>query len=202
MYFNKNSDKKIFIWYNNVAIRISEIDIMAPARAKQAQRFAARRSFDAMKKALIFSDSHGYFQGITDAVCSEKNIDLIIFAGDVQRDADNILNSYPQIPLAYVLGNNDWSVHGVPFDKVFEFGGKRFFLTHGHMYHVKSSLYSLRQKAREVGADICVFGHTHIAHCREEDGILMLNPGSAWSSYMVLEINNGEVNVELKQRYK
>lgn len=151
-------------------------------------------------KALIFSDSHGNFQSITDAVCSEKNVDLIIFAGDIQRDADNILSSFPDIPLAYVLGNNDWSVHDVPFERVFEFGKKRIFLTHGHKYHVKSGLNLLRQKAHDSGADICVFGHTHAAHYEDMDGILMLNPGSAWSTFMVLEIIGGEVSVKLKKR--
>ncbi len=150
-------------------------------------------------KALIFSDSHGNFQSIMDSVCSEKNVDLIIFAGDIQRDADSIMDSFAEIPLAYVLGNNDWSVHGVPYDRVFEFGEKRIFLTHGHKYHVKDSLYMLRQKARNVGADICVFGHTHVAFSEEMDGILMLNPGSAWYSYMVLEIAGGEVSVKLKE---
>lgn len=58
-------------------------------------------------KALVLSDSHGSFQSIMNAVESEKDISLIIFAGDIQRDADDIAAAYPDIPFEYVLGNND-----------------------------------------------------------------------------------------------
>jgi len=83
-------------------------------------------------KALVLSDSHGSFQSIMNAVESEKDISLIIFAGDIQRDADDIAAAYPDIPFEYVLGNNDWYVNDVPYDRLFEFSGKRIFLTHGH----------------------------------------------------------------------
>lgn len=151
-------------------------------------------------KALIFSDSHGSFQSILDAVTFERGADMIIFAGDVQRDADDISDSFPDIPFEYVLGNNDWLVRGVPLDRVFEFCGKRIFLTHGHMYGVKQSLYKLRQKARDFCADICIFGHTHEPFCEEQDGILMLNPGSSRFSYMTLTIKDGKAEAELKKR--
>ena len=49
-------------------------------------------------KALVLSDSHGSFQSIMNAVESEKDISLIIFAGDIQRDADDIAAAYPDIP--------------------------------------------------------------------------------------------------------
>ena len=79
-------------------------------------------------KALVLSDSHGSFQSIMNAVESEKDISLIIFAGDIQRDADDIAAAYPDIPFEYVLGNNDWYVNDVPYDRLFEFSGKRIFL--------------------------------------------------------------------------
>ena len=59
-------------------------------------------------KALVLSDSHGSFQSIMNAVESEKDISLIIFAGDIQRDADDIAAAYPDIPFEYVLGNNEY----------------------------------------------------------------------------------------------
>ena len=151
-------------------------------------------------KALVLSDSHGSFNNIVKAVEREKDISMIIFAGDVQRDADALVRTYPRIPVAVVLGNNDWSVRDVPFDVTFNFGGKRVFLTHGHKYHVKMSLNTLLFKAREENADICIFGHTHRAYCEEVSGVLLLNPGSAWLSYAVLEIDeNGNVKAEIKE---
>lgn len=150
-------------------------------------------------KALIFSDSHGMVSRMTNAVYAENDVSCIIFAGDVQRDVEDIMRAFPQIPVIYVLGNNDWSVHDVPFDRVFKLGEKRVFLTHGHKYHVKESLYMLRQKARSENADICIFGHTHTPFCEEQDGILMLNPGSAYMSYMTLTISGNKADAVLKK---
>lgn len=149
-------------------------------------------------KALILSDSHGNFSSIMEAIEAERNISLIIFAGDIQRDADDIMIMYPNIPIEYVLGNNDWSVRNVPFDRIFDFAGKRIFLTHGHKYYVKSGMHTIFQKAHEVGADICIFGHTHRVFHEEMDGIVMLNPGSASFSYIVLEVQDGKINAFVK----
>ncbi len=151
-------------------------------------------------KALVLSDSHGGFNNLVKAVENENDISMIIFAGDVQKDVDKLIKAYPQIPVAYVLGNNDWFVHDVPFEITFTFAGKRVFLTHGHKYNVKSGLYSLLMKSKEVNADICIFGHTHTAYNETTDGVLMLNPGTAWLSYAVLEVDSsGKISAEIKK---
>ena len=112
-------------------------------------------------QALIFSDSHRDFSCLYDTIVKYPNIDLIIHAGDVQRDVDDIMSVFPRIPCAYVLGNNDYSVWNVPYDRIFEFGGKKIFLTHGHNYTVKISPDRVKAKEKSVGADICIFGHKH-----------------------------------------
>ncbi len=150
-------------------------------------------------KAIIMSDSHRNFQSITDIITQERDIDLIIHAGDVHRDVEDIQDAYPEYSLEYVLGNNDSFVQ-VPFNRVFTFGGKTVFLTHGHEYSVKRTLVRLRQKAKEFDADICIFGHTHQSLIEEQDGILFINPGSAWRTYAVLRIENGKMNAEIKER--
>ena len=154
-------------------------------------------------KAVVLSDSHGSFGELKKAVDAEiqnGGVSMIMFAGDVQRDADALRREYPRIPVAVVLGNNDWSVRDVPFDRTFTFAGKRVFLTHGHKYHVKYGLNTLLLKAREENADICVFGHTHRAYCEEVSGVFMLNPGSAWLTYAVLEVDeNGKISAEIKE---
>lgn len=148
-------------------------------------------------KALILSDSHRCFAGIRNAVEENPDINLIIHAGDVQRDVDEIMETYPQIPCAYVLGNNDYFVHDVPFERIFEFGGKRIFLTHGHKYSVKISTSRVTEAAKHSGADICIFGHTHEQHL-SNNGIWLINPGSAARGYALLTIKNGEISAELK----
>src|SRR5699024_8457377 len=59
-----------------------------------------------------------------------------------------------------------------------EINKRRIFITHGHLYNVKSSLMQLQYRALEVEADIALFGHSHIAHCEQIDNQLFINPGS------------------------
>ena len=148
-------------------------------------------------KALIFSDSHGSVSDMFCAIEENKEIDLIIFAGDVQRDIEEVMSACPLIPCAVVLGNNDFFVHDVPFDRLFEFGGKKIFLTHGHSYGVKMSPARVKSEARKKNADICIFGHTH-SRFIEEDDILVINPGPVHRGYAVLMIDKGKTSVVFK----
>lgn len=150
-------------------------------------------------KVLIFSDSHKNFGAMTKAMEREAPVDWIIHAGDVHRDVEDLEIMYPRIPIAYVVGNNDYFVHDVPTDRFFELGGVKIFLTHGHNYGVKYSYAKLLQKATELGADVGVFGHTHKAHCEKIGNVTLFNPGAAHRSYGVLEINNGEFNLEIRE---
>ena len=148
-------------------------------------------------KALIFSDSHGMSSNICLATEDNPNTDLIIFAGDIHRDIEEVMYTYPKIPCAYVLGNNDYFVRGVPDERIFEFARKKIFLTHGHKYSVKLSPRRVISEARRHGADICIFGHTHNRFLECSD-ILTVNPGSARSSYAILTVYNGIVKIEHK----
>lgn len=148
-------------------------------------------------KALIFSDSHGYLEGMFDAIDKNPDAQLIIHAGDVQRDVDDLMSVYPSLPCAYVIGNNDYFVHNEPYDRFFEFGGKKIFLTHGHNYGVKMSAERVRLEAKRTGADICIFGHTHAKHLSFDD-IWLVNPGAAYKSYAVLVIKNGECSIKIE----
>ena len=148
-------------------------------------------------KALIFSDSHGSVYNMYSAIEDNKDTDLIIFAGDMQRDIDEICNAYPHIPCAMVLGNNDFLVHNVPFDRFFEFGGKKIFLTHGHSYWVKGSPSKVIMEAKKRGADICIFGHTHVRFLEHND-LWVINPGPALRGYAVLTIHCDDISVEFK----
>lgn len=151
-------------------------------------------------KALILSDSHRDFGSIMRAVENERNADLIIHAGDVHKDVEDILMAWPNIPCVYVIGNNDFFVHDVPEKRLFTFGGKRIFLTHGHLYGVKISLDRLERTAKAINADICIYGHTHTSYLKQHGNLLVINPGCSRKSYAVLEINNGEVSAEIKYR--
>ena len=80
---------------------------------------------------------------------------------------------------------------------------KKIFLTHGHIYGVKRDISLLRQAAVSKGADIAVYGHTHVAVIDDGEDCLVINPGSVShprdgkaQSFMVLNIEGDRVKVE------
>ena len=49
-------------------------------------------------------------------------------------------------------------------------GKNKLFVTHGHAYGVKSGLGRLAERAKTLGADVVLYGHTHIPEQREIEG--------------------------------
>ena len=150
-------------------------------------------------KILAFSDTHSYKSCMIAAIELESP-DLILHMGDHDKDCAEIEQKYPQIPLRCVKGNCDRMSSNKDVDE-FTFAGKRFFITHGHQYGVKTGLKDVIKAAYENGADILLFGHTHIPYTQKFENMLIINPGSAGSSsktYAVLEIKNGDVVFEIK----
>ncbi len=150
-------------------------------------------------KAVVMSDSHKNFNSILRIMDRESDATHLIHAGDVQQDVDDLESVFPTLPIACVVGNNEYFVPNIPSDRIFTLGGKKIFLTHGHLYGVKQTLSLLAKKARELQADICIFGHTHIPFLEHKDGIWFLNPGSTRNSYAILTIESGTIHIELKE---
>ena len=141
---------------------------------------------------LVLSDSHGRRDMIEEAVHRQiKKPDAVIFLGDGLRDMENA--QIGDIPLYTVAGNCDmggfFCCDDAPDEQNLFFGDKRIFFTHGHKYGVKSTLAPLISEAAARGADIILFGHTHIAFekviltdneygIKTEKPIYVLNPGS------------------------
>jgi len=79
----------------------------------------------------------------------------------------------------------------------------KVFVTHGHLFNVKSSMLSLTYRAKELNAQIVCFGHSHILGAEMIDDILFINPGSLLKprgrkekSFAVLEIEDSAYKVE------
>ena len=146
-------------------------------------------------KALIFSDSHQNVGAMQRIIEKEKDISYIIHAGDVFSDVEELMMLYPRKNFIYVIGNNDLFVKDEPTERFFELFGVKIYLTHGHKENVKYGIYKLYMTAREKGADLVIFGHTHRKFIEEEEGICLFNPGCASSSYGILEINKGKFSL-------
>ncbi|MBQ2890073.1 MAG: metallophosphoesterase [Clostridia bacterium] len=149
-------------------------------------------------KALILSDSHGAVGNLIEAYENEKDIDMVMFLGDMHGDIEEFSLACTRVTVAEVIGNNDFFVKSVPEDRIFTFGGKKVFMTHGHKYGVKYSTAALLKRAKEEGADICLYGHTHSRDLEEEAGVTIINPGCARRSYAVLTVDNN-IKVEFKE---
>lgn len=148
-------------------------------------------------KIVILSDSHGSFNAMTKAIEAEGNVDMVVHAGDVVRDVEDLKIMYPLQRIVYVKGNNDFWERDADNDRFFTFDNVKIFVTHGHDYGVKYSLAKLNAHAKALGADVCIFGHTHTAFNETVNGVMMFNPGSATRSYGVLETNGGRPELKI-----
>lgn len=146
---------------------------------------------------LVFSDSHRSLSGMYAAI-GRHQPQQVIHLGDLMSDAEEVAGHYPKLPFCLVPGNCDgWTV-SVPVKKQILLGGKSILLSHGHRWGVKTTYDAAIADARAVGADILLFGHTHQPLCQQlEDGLWMMNPGSARSSYGLISIEDGTVSCEL-----
>ncbi|MBQ7152430.1 MAG: YfcE family phosphodiesterase [Clostridia bacterium] len=133
---------------------------------------------------LVLADIHGR----TDLACQAlgrlvKRPDAVLFLGDG-------LNGLEDVPfhtdLFCVRGNCDYGPawDHVPKERTVDIGGVKIFMTHGHLYGVKSGIGRLCMEASARGADAVLFGHTHepfeepLKLPGSEKTVLLMNPGS------------------------
>lgn len=145
-------------------------------------------------KILLLSDSHGEQRYMEQAVSLEQP-HCIIHLGDRQRDAEQLRELYPRMDFISVPGNCDLGAQDTAV-VVAELAGVRFFITHGHQHGVKSGLLRLYYAAREAGASVAVYGHTHVASHEVINDVHLLNPGAAGGakpSYGIIEAEQGKI---------
>ncbi|MBQ8475352.1 MAG: YfcE family phosphodiesterase [Clostridia bacterium] len=135
-------------------------------------------------KILVFSDSHGREKNIEKAIEDHGcRADALIFLGDGLRGAENVFQKYPHIPHLCVKGNCDGLVFNQVDEATLDLGGIKILCMHGHLYDTKSSLLRAGLRAREVGASLLLFGHTHAALEMREEGLVYFNPGTIGLGY-------------------
>jgi len=145
------------------------------------------------------SDSHGNKDALLKATALESP-GIILHLGDHDRDCYIIEWEFPEIPLRSVKGNCDRQSSGLDIDE-FTLGGIRFFMTHGHLYRVKTGLTYMLDSVACRGMDVVLFGHTHIPYSSVYESFSVVNPGSigmGGKTYAVLEIKNGKIKCDIK----
>lgn len=128
-------------------------------------------------KIIVMSDSHrNYFS--LEKIFSGYNADYYIHLGDGEKELDLIAAKYPDKQIFHVKGNCDLASFSENEILLMPSENCKIFAVHGHLYDVKYSLEPLKKKARSMGANIALYGHTHERFCSYEDGLYIMNPGS------------------------
>ncbi|MBO5560069.1 MAG: metallophosphoesterase [Firmicutes bacterium] len=150
-------------------------------------------------RILVISDTHRKLNRAIELVHDfSKSIDAVIHLGDNTDDVDFIRRNY-RLPVYTVAGNCDYGSTAPP-ENIVTFEDKKVFFTHGHAYNVKYNADMVKERAESFGADICLFGHTHMPCVKIERGIIVMNPGSLTEprggskpSYGIIKIENGKI---------
>ena len=158
---------------------------------------------------LVFSDSHGHGDRIEDVIRRQITPpDAIFFLGDGLRDLAWINTGGS--PLYSVRGNCDfYSSDTVEDELLINICGIRVFSAHGHRYSVKSDHSVMAARAASLGADLMLFGHTHLplTECFDagetvcgvtlQKKLHILNPGSignyASATFGTVTVRNGVI---------
>lgn len=135
------------------------------------------------------------------AAVRQERPDALVHLGDHANDARVLAEEYPLLPLVTVKGNCDLATDA-PEQARMNWDGTVIFAVHGHRYHVKSGLLSLRYAALEQGAHIALFGHTHCPYYEYRDGLWLLNPGACGGvrpTCGVITIDNQKILCQTKE---
>ncbi len=152
-----------------------------------------------MSKILVFSDSHGVERGMRSAIEEHRaGCELVIHLGDGLREIERLSGLYPELPLIAIKGNHETRDKSV---RLLNIRGLKLMCIHGHTFGVKFGLDYAAKAAINEGADILLYGHTHIAYnsvytLSDGRSVHLFNPGSAGygfqPSYGIMEFSNFE----------
>ncbi len=131
-----------------------------------------------------------------------NDVDLILHAGDIT--SQSVIDDLKNIaPVHAVEGNMD-RVAGeleLPPSKIIEAEGHKIGIVHGEVYP-RGDTQQLYYTALELGVDILVSGHSHVAQLEKIKNVILVNPGSPTTprlsdpSVAIMEINGNNINFE------
>ena len=156
-------------------------------------------------KILIVSDTHRHHENLDLAMEQCGQIDMLLHMGDVEG-GEHYIEAVTDCPVHIVAGNNDF-FSMLKKEEEFNIGKYHIFMTHGHYYYVSMGTERIKEEGKARHADIVMFGHTHKPVLEEEDGMIILNPGSLSyprqngkrPSYILMEIDkNGDAHFDIK----
>ncbi|MBP7736569.1 MAG: YfcE family phosphodiesterase [Spirochaetes bacterium] len=133
----------------------------------------------------IFSDTHGNPETMRDALAAKGPFDAVIHLGDGVLDAAAVSRE-SGIPLIAVSGNED-GASPYPERLSVPLGTRTALLLHGHRLDLNPYLpaeaweknFAAMDALMAVsGAQVLLFGHTHVPVIRRTEHGILCNPGS------------------------
>ena len=151
-------------------------------------------------KVLIVSDSHGLTRELEKIIDKHSGeVDYMIHCGDSELKHD-----HPLLADFIKVGGNSDLDERFPEEIVKKIGDVTIFITHGHLYSVKSNLMKLAYRARELSANMVCFGHSHFLGAEMVYDTLFLNPGSIRlprgrkeKTYVIVDIGESEYRLHV-----
>ena len=120
-----------------------------------------------MIRVGVFSDSHGDRNALEKLLDKMGHIDAACFLGDISSDAMFLREQLAEdAASARSLCRSRAIMIWRPCCRIsllIELGGHKIWMEHGHLF---PSLMTLAYRAKDNGADIALFGHTHEPHVR------------------------------------
>jgi len=136
------------------------------------------------QRLLVISDTHGHSRALEVVFnwaqdCSKSGgINATVFLGDGASDLSPVANATGFFSeWKVVRGNEDFDL-SLPLSDVFDCCGHRFYICHGHRCALFNGYYALVAAAQNNKAEVALFGHTHVPCYKNENNILLINPGS------------------------
>jgi uncharacterized protein len=124
----------------------------------------------------VVSDTHGNCSLLEHVIDSRPDITGWVHCGDGVHDLE-VLCEVARSRCQRVAGNMDPPGSGMDLC-TFERGDVRFLVVHGHRQQVHFDLQRLVDEAHRHDARVVLYGHTHQALHRLDEGIHLFNPGS------------------------
>ncbi len=150
-------------------------------------------------KLCVLSDTHAQnISQLSPALISVlAQVDLIVHLGDYETR--ELVDDFKRLnDFIGITGNHDFGeiISILPKSDILEINGKRLGLIHGHGCTLPFGLRrGLRYHFKKEKVEAILFGHTHIAKNKIDDGILYFNPGSAVARFPAIQGSYGIMNI-------
>jgi len=128
-------------------------------------------------KICVISDSHENVDNIRAVFNAtiKDNVDCYVHLGDDYSDTEGFRFQF-RVPGVY---EEEYALHGMKHRIVHNFDHIKALITHTERSHVNDFHSDIKpeEMIQKKGVDLVLYGHSHIFAIRQENGVILINPG-------------------------